>query len=726
MMQFPRHTRLLGAAIAGGFCFAMVFSSGHSNDRARRLLARDQVQRRVDQVSGRLMDQLRLLQSDAAAAAAVAQGAIRLRPPREITWRYDGTALIAGQRRRAEHELLEQALLRSVPANAANALLGPFPAADGEDYMIGWAAAPSHPGQWGAAAVPLTELLLAAGVKELNSSGLSVRLQSTKDPRVLFQTRSGPMLDPALAHITVGVLGVGGLDWSLAALPAVGWGRPALVGVLLSLLFGAGFGCAAYRWLGQREAMAAERASWRLAQQKLDLRLSEAIRAADSAERRNVAVNDIDVSTGLATRSAFCAALERQLGDVRANPGARIVVAVVLLEPAHVIVAAYGERILASVLAQAAGRIKGITGWSPQVGRVGELELAAWIVLGQSPAEAEQAIAGLATQLAPPYVSESHTVHAPAVIGFSSSADGYAYAEEMVSQAVTVARDSPPGQSGGFHEYEPALRERAITRLQLEDELHKGIANDSLRLYFQPILVSDTRQLVGFEALLRWQHPLEGLLVPARFLPAAVSAGLMLEIDRWVMRQAVMQLRQWNLTAPGQYFLSFNMSPQHFVRPELVAELSDLIDGYEINPQQLHIEIVEQTLINDIQVAVEIARGLRELGAELSLDDFGTGYSSLNYLRTFPVNSLKIDHSFINRMVDDSKDFGVVKTIIDLAHYLGLQCIAEGVESNEQHDLLQMLGPDFCQGFLYSPPVPAEQAQRLMQPSGARLRAQVG
>jgi EAL domain-containing protein (putative c-di-GMP-specific phosphodiesterase class I)/GGDEF domain-containing protein len=723
MMLRAASVKLLGAAAAGALCGAIVLSSGYANDRLRSMLEREDVQRRLDDVADEMIEDLWRLQGAAVATAADAailpSGGRALQPA--LTWRYDGSQLHADARRTAVHEPLEQALLRAVPHGVGAGLLGPFPAGDGEDYVIAWAGAPGRPGQWGAAAMPLTTLLVAAGVRRLNSDGLNVRLQTGNADRMLFQSRAGTLRDPAKS-----ALRLPGVEWRLLAVPLAGWGRPPLVGALLSLLLGAVGAGMSYRWLDQRDVMAAERAAWHAAELRLDLQLREAVQHAETVERRNLTVSDVDVSTGLATRTAFCSGLERELGEIRGNPGARLIVAVVLLEPANVIVAAYGERILASVLAQAAGRIKAVTGWNALVGRVGELELAAWRVVGQARADAEQAIAGLTAALAPAYVCDTHTVHAPAVIGVSGSVDGLGYAEELVSQAVTVARDAPRGGPSGYHEYEPALRERAITRLQLEDELHKGVADDSLRLHFQPIVTAATRQVVGFEALLRWQHPLEGLLTPARFLHAAESGGLMLEIDRWVMRQAVMQLRQWNLIAPGRYFLSFNMSPQHFARPELVNEVSDLIDTHSIDPQQLHIEIVEQTLIDDTKVAVEVARGLRELGAELSLDDFGTGYSSLNYLRTFPVNSLKIDRSFINRLVDDSKDFGVVKTIIDLGHYLGLQCIAEGVESNEQHDLLQMLGPDFCQGHLYSAALPAEQAQLMIEPVQAPRRSAVG
>jgi EAL domain-containing protein (putative c-di-GMP-specific phosphodiesterase class I) len=274
--------------------------------------------------------------------------------------------------------------------------------------------------------------------------------------------------------------------------------------------------------------------------------------------------------------------------------------------------------------------------------------------------------------------------------------------------------------------FEPTTRERAITRLQLETDLRRGITSGGLCLHYQPIVTLDTRQLAGFEALLRWRHPLEGLLLPSRFLAVAESAHLLLDIDRWVMRQAVVQARQWGVELERSFFVSVNVSPQHFARQELVTEISELLREYKVPPERLHLEVTEGALISNLESATSVATELRSLGVHICLDDFGTGYSSLNHLRSLPLDSLKVDRSFVDRMVNNSKDFGVVKTIIDLAHYLELTCVVEGVESAEQNELLQVLAPDYGQGFLYSAALVADDAERFLRNSEPQQRAALG
>jgi EAL domain-containing protein (putative c-di-GMP-specific phosphodiesterase class I) len=195
----------------------------------------------------------------------------------------------------------------------------------------------------------------------------------------------------------------------------------------------------------------------------------------------------------------------------------------------------------------------------------------------------------------------------------------------------------------------------------------------------------------------------------------ADSVGLMLEIDRLVLRQVALQARQWALDSQADFFLSFNLSPGHFARPEVATEVRQLLEECRVPAGRLRIEITESAIIGNIEAASRTAAQLRESGVKLCLDDFGTGYSSLNYLRVLPLDGLKVDRSFVERMVSDTRDFGVVKTIVDLAHYLQLYCVVEGVETSEQHELLQVLGADFLQGYLFSPAVPAEQAEQMLR-----------
>ena len=264
--------------------------------------------------------------------------------------------------------------------------------------------------------------------------------------------------------------------------------------------------------------------------------------------------------------------------------------------------------------------------------------------------------------------------------------------------------------------FTPEMRARAVERLELEADLRGALERGELAVYYQPKVDLATEHVVGFEALLRWNHPQRGMVPPDRFIPVAEETGLILPIGVWVMRQSCLTMRQWQIEFPYRppLEISVNLSVVQFRQDDLIEQVRRVLAETGIPAASLQFEITESVLIEDTEKAVVILNALRGLGVGLKIDDFGTGYSSLKYLTHLPFDSLKIDRSFLARMIQDASSMDVIRTIIDLANGLDMQVIAEGVETREQVSRLRELGCNFGQGFLYSRAVPAEEARRML------------
>jgi diguanylate cyclase (GGDEF)-like protein len=261
--------------------------------------------------------------------------------------------------------------------------------------------------------------------------------------------------------------------------------------------------------------------------------------------------------------------------------------------------------------------------------------------------------------------------------------------------------------------YTPALNATALERLALESSLRKALAQDELLLHYQPILDVATRRVHGLEALLRWRHPELGLVSPGEFIPLAELTGLILPMGPWVLRTACAQTRAWQERQPGLR-IAVNLSARQFQEPGLVSHVTAALEETGLEPRYLQLEITETNAMHHAQTAIQTLRELKALGVGLSIDDFGTGYSSLSYLKRFPIDTLKIDQSFIRDIGTDPDDAAIASAIIALAHTLKLSVVAEGVETPEQLSFLSRYGCDRTQGYLFSPPLPAEGCAELL------------
>ena len=261
------------------------------------------------------------------------------------------------------------------------------------------------------------------------------------------------------------------------------------------------------------------------------------------------------------------------------------------------------------------------------------------------------------------------------------------------------------------------LRRRARERLEIETALRHARERRELRVHYQPTIDLTTGKIAGAEALLRWQHPERGLLLPTDFLDLAEESGLLVWVGSWVLHNAAAQLTRWDAIRPGAppLFVSVNLSARQLEHPALVEEFGTVLAATGVDPGRIDLEISESVVMRDPATTLATLADLKKLGVKLAVDDFGTGYSSLAQLRRFPVDILKVDRAFVDGLGRNPEDTAICAAVVTLAHTLGLQAIAEGVESPEQLAELRALGCDLAQGFHVSEAVEAEQIDRLLR-----------
>ncbi len=337
-----------------------------------------------------------------------------------------------------------------------------------------------------------------------------------------------------------------------------------------------------------------------------------------------------------------------------------------------------------------------------------------WLEIGQAEEVAEA-------------ISGSSSTRWPAAVAVSAAVAADAHLRDA---DVAMYRAKSKGRSR-YEIFDPEMNARALERLRLETDLRQAVRREQLCLHYQPIVRTQNGSLVGFEALLRWQHPRLGLLRPEAFLSLAEEAGLIWEMGKWVMEEACRQVRIWQEFVPTTLArqnkadygvplqINLNLSARQFRQIDLVPQLSQVLERTTLNPGGITLEITESVVMDEAEKTVDTLRNLKALGVSLAIDDFGTGYSSLSYLRRFPVDTLKIDRSFIHNLGAQSEETEIVRAILSLARTLRLKVVAEGVETEEQLAQLQALGCDLVQGYLFSRPLSAEDASALLMHSNA-------
>lgn len=301
-------------------------------------------------------------------------------------------------------------------------------------------------------------------------------------------------------------------------------------------------------------------------------------------------------------------------------------------------------------------------------------------------------------------------------VSYSSGLDGGA-AETLVQEADTAMYQAKEAGRTSAALFDLSMRDRIARRLDVETALRNAIGNGELRLDYQPIVDVQSGDVLGFEALMRWAHPGLGQVSPVDFIPVAEESGLIVDLGRWALEEAIGQLAVWSDDAGLQgrsLWVAVNVSARQLRDTDLVAHVARLLQEHAVAPEKLHIEITESVMLEDGDAVTTALHGLRALGVELSADDFGTGYSSLSYLKRFPISCVKIDRSFVTGLGHDADDDAIVKAVLAMARALGLSVVAEGVETREQYEVLGGLGCDSAQGYLLSPPLNAAYASDLL------------
>jgi diguanylate cyclase (GGDEF)-like protein/PAS domain S-box-containing protein len=424
-----------------------------------------------------------------------------------------------------------------------------------------------------------------------------------------------------------------------------------------------------------------------------------------------------DQLTGLYNRVEFMERLRQAIERSRRRIDRTIAILFLDLDRFKVVNESLGHLAGDQLLVGLARRIERCLRGGDTFARLGGDEFIVLLDQATSITDALQVAERIHALLRDPFDLNGQAVFTSASIGIAMYGPQYIAADDLLRDADLAlyrAKAQGPGHSAVF---DPILHAQAVERLQTEMALRYVIERDELRVYYQPIIELASGRLSGFEALVRWNHPQRGLTQPAEFMPLAEETGQIVPIGGYVLRTACAQLRQWHEQFPGLPHLtvSVNLSSKQVGHPELVGEVRQILAETGVDPAQVRLEVTESVMIEHTDVVLATLRQLRGLGVSLHLDDFGTGYSSLSTLHHFPITTVKIDRSFVQQLGQVAEPTAMVESILILAQKLGLEVVAEGIESAEQRDLLHSLSCHYAQGYLFAQPLEQAAATRLLE-----------
>ena len=317
-------------------------------------------------------------------------------------------------------------------------------------------------------------------------------------------------------------------------------------------------------------------------------------------------------------------------------------------------------------------------------------------------------------ELSIPFNINGHEVYSTASIGIACYPTDGQTINELLKNADSAMYHAKSVGKNNYQFYSKALNAAAFESLDMENSLRHALERREFELYYQPKIETKSKKICGGEALIRWNHPKKGRVSPAQFIPLCEEIGLIVTIGEWIIHTVCMQAKSWQDQGLPALRIAVNLSPLQFRQPDLIKQIRSALNVTGLNPSELELEITESATMEDIDKAIATLGTFNNMGLHLSIDDFGTGYSSLNYLKRFPIHTLKIDQSFIRNLDTSFEDAAIVKSIITLAHSLKLSVVAEGVETKEQFDYLESLGCDEIQGYLFSPPISANEFTKML------------
>jgi diguanylate cyclase (GGDEF)-like protein len=423
-----------------------------------------------------------------------------------------------------------------------------------------------------------------------------------------------------------------------------------------------------------------------------------------------------DPLTDLPNRTLFMDRLGRALERAKRHKDYVFAVLYLDLDRFKVVNDSLGHNIGDKLLIESARRLSACLRTLDTVARLGGDEFVILLEDIQGITEATHIADRIQHDIALPCELDHHKVFVSVSIGVVLSATGYDQLKDIMRDADMAMYRAKGLGRGRYEVFDAAMRDRAMTRLETETDLRLALERQEFFIHYQPIVSLQTRRIVGFEALVRWQHPNRGTVMPAEFIPVAEETGLIVPIDQWVLFEACRQMREWQTLFPAEppLTISVNLSARQFGQPDLVEKTARVLKETGLDASSLKLELTESTIIEDSEAVSTLLLQLRTLGVQVQIDDFGTGYSSLGYLHRLPIDTLKIDRTFIGKIGANGNGSEIVRTIMVLAHELGMKVIAEGVETTEQ--LAKLLGFDceYGQGFLFARPVDCKTAAALI------------
>lgn len=415
-----------------------------------------------------------------------------------------------------------------------------------------------------------------------------------------------------------------------------------------------------------------------------------------------------DTLTGLANRSFFEENLTRDLSGT----ASRLAVLVVTVDRFKAIRDTLGHSLSSSLLRKAADRLGSLAPSGATVARFEGDEFALSKICS-GPDDLTAFANDIFEAFRSPFMVGEYEIFVSVSIGISQSPGDGTDPQTLLRNAGAALTDARKQGGNTFQFYTADLHEKAVLRLALENDLRRALKASEFELYYQPKIDLTTKQVVGAEALVRWNHPTLGVVPPLDFITVAEETGLIVPMGEWILRNACEQGKAWH----DQGFrlnVAVNLSACQFQQRDLAEKINSIVSDTGFDPAFLNLEVTETSIMNSTELAVKILGDLRQTGIKISIDDFGTGHSSLGYLKHLPIDILKIDKSFVNDVTNNQDDAALVTAVITLAHNLRLKVVAEGVETEEQLNFLKNLKCDEWQGFLCSKPVPAKAFERLV------------
>jgi diguanylate cyclase (GGDEF)-like protein/PAS domain S-box-containing protein len=413
-----------------------------------------------------------------------------------------------------------------------------------------------------------------------------------------------------------------------------------------------------------------------------------------------------DALTGLPDRALFLGRLQSVVDRMKRHPHEAAAVLFIDIDDFKVVNDCYGHAIGDALIKEVSNRLQACMRSDGTIARMGGDEFTVLVEDVTDPSDAIRVAERIQSSFERPFLLEGLEIFKSTSIGIALTSPETS--AEAVLQNADIAMYRAKNQGKARSElFDRTMHEQVMSRLLLEAKLRYALQNEELTLHYQPIVAVDTGAVQGFEALLRWQPSGSNSIPPSIFVPVAEQCGLIVPISVWVLKKACLEAASWRQRYPADppLYVSINISSKHFSHAGFIGHVKDAHEESAIDPQCITIELTESLAMNDVAASFQTMSQLRTLGVKLSIDDFGTGYSSLSYLRRFPVDTLKIDQSFVKTM--DAENYAIVKTIIGLARSLELRVVAEGVETPNQHQLLALAGCGSAQGYLFAEPMPA-------------------